>query len=64
MSDNTSYGEVLREMQDIKDEWRRNDFIYHEGQQERYELLLQVRRIRVAQFFADGRVHDGTMQST
>jgi len=63
MSDNTSYSEVLREMQDIKDEWRRNDFTYHEGQNERYELLLQVRRIRVAQFYKDGRVHDGSMQS-
>ena len=63
MSENMSYSEVLREMQDIKEDWRRNCFTYSEGQKERYELLLQVRRIRVSQLFADGQVHDGSMQS-
>ena len=63
MSDNMSYSAVLYEMQDIKNDWRRNDFTYSEGQKERYEFLLQVRRLRVAQLFADGQVHDGSMQS-
>ena len=63
MSENISYSQVLYEMFEIKDEWRRNDYTYTEGQKERYELLLQVRRIRVAQMFADGRAHDGSMQS-
>ena len=63
MSDNMSYSDVLYEMQEIKQDWRRNDFTYSEGQKERYEFLLQVRRVRVAQFIADGRVHDGSMQS-
>tara|TARA_B100001564_G_C20281513_1_gene508311 strand:+ start:237 stop:431 length:195 start_codon:yes stop_codon:yes gene_type:complete len=63
MSENMSYSSVLYEMQEIKEEWRRNDYTYTEGQKERYELLLQVRRIRVAQMFADGRAHDGSMQS-
>ena len=58
-----SYASVLYEMQEIKDEWRRNDYTYLEGQKERYALLLEVRRVRVAQMYADGRVHDGSMQS-
>jgi hypothetical protein len=63
MSENMSYSAVLYEMQEIKDEWRRNTYTYHEGQKERYELLLEVRRIRVAQMYADGRAWDGSMQS-
>ena len=63
MSENMSYASVLYEMQEIKDEWRRNDYTYLEGQKERYALLLEVRRVRVAQMYADERVHDGSMQS-
>lgn len=63
MSDNMSYSDVLYEMNEIKQDWRRNDFTYTEGQKERYEFLLEVRRVRVSQFYADGRVHDGSMQS-
>ncbi len=63
MSENMSYSDVLHEMMEIKEEWRRNTFTYIEGQKERYEFLLEVRRVRVAQMFADGRAHDGSMQS-
>lgn len=58
-----SYAAVLYEMQDIKKEWRDNDYTYLTGQKERYEFLLEVRRTRVNQMFADGRAHDGSMQS-
>ena len=64
MSDNMSYTEVLREMNDIKEAWRRNCFVYEEGQKERYELLLAVRRMRVSQLYTDDRVYIGGMQST
>ena len=63
MPENMSYSAVLYEMQDIKEEWRRNDYTYLEGQKERYELLLEVRRARVVQMQQDGRAHDGSMQS-
>jgi len=63
MSENMSYTEVLREMNDIKDAWRRNTFTYEEGQKERYELLLAVRRMRVSQLYTDNRVYTGGMQS-
>ncbi len=63
MSENTSYSEVLSEMQDIRDEWRRNNYTYSEGQRERYDFLLEVRHLRVAQFYAEGRVYTGPIQS-
>jgi len=63
MSENTSYSEVLREMQEIAAEWRRNDYTYAEGQKERYDFLVQVRRLRVSQFYADDRVYVGPIQS-
>ena len=59
MSDNMSYTEVLREMEDIRREWRRNHFVYSEGQKDRYELLLAVRRARVTQMYADDQVFKG-----
>ncbi len=63
MSENMSYSSVLYEMQEIREEWRRNDYTYEEGQKERYDLLLEVRRARIAQFHADGRVYVGPIQS-
>ena len=64
MSDNMSYAEVLEEMQDIRARWRANDFEYVGEDQERYEFLLQVRRVRVSSFYADGRVFTGGIQSS
>ncbi len=63
MSENMSYASVLYEMQEIREEWRRNDYTYVEGQKDRYDFLLEVRRARVAQFYADGRVYVGPIQS-
>ena len=60
---NQSHTEVLREMQHIRETWRRNYFTYEPGQKERYELLLEVRRARVLQLFADGEVYVGGIQS-
>ena len=63
MSENMSYASVLYEMQAIREEWRRNDYTYSEGQKDRYDFLLEVRRARVAQFYADDRVYVGPIQS-
>ena len=63
MSNNISHTEVLREMMDIRETWRRNDFTYEPGQKERYELLLAARRMRVQQLFADGEGYVGGSQS-
>ena len=65
MSDNAniSYSDVLYEMREIRDAWRRNTFTYEEGQEERYQFLLEVRRVRIAQLYADGQVYTGGMQS-
>ena len=62
-TENWNGSEILGEMQDIKSDWRRNNFTYSGGQKERYESLLKIRRLRVSSFYRDGRVHDGSMQS-
>ena len=58
-----SYTEVLREMQDLQQKWRDQTYVLSSEDQARYDLLLQVRRVRVQQFYADGRAWDGTIQS-
>jgi len=63
MSDNMSYTEVLREMQDIRTKWREQTYVLSPEDTERYDLLLQVRRARVSQLYADGLVYTGGMQS-
>ena len=59
MSENMSFTEVLYRMQDIRKVWRLNDFRYPEGMMEEYELLVAVRRERVASFFRDDLVSKG-----
>lgn len=56
---NMSYTEVLYRMNDIRKAWRENDFQYPEGLREEYELLVSVRRERVASFYRDGLVSKG-----
>ena len=63
MPDNLSYSDVLREMAEIRETWRNNTYTLTEDQQLRYDLLLQVRRLRVSSFYADDRVFTGGMQS-
>jgi hypothetical protein len=61
---NMSYKEVLEELQELRDNWRRNYFTYTESEQERYDLLLAVRRERVASFYRDDKVFKGSHNPT
>lgn len=63
MSENMSFTEVLYRMQEISKVWRSNDFRYPEGMKEEYELLVAVRRERVASFFRDDLVSKGRKES-
>lgn len=63
MSENMSYSDVLYEMQEIRTKWREQTYTLDEHDQERYAMLLEVRRVRIAQLYADDRVHTGGMQS-
>lgn len=63
MSDNMSYSDVLYEMQELRTKWREQTYVLDETDQARYDMLVEVRRLRVAQLYADGRAHLGGMQS-
>ena len=54
---------VLPYIKELKDAWRRQDFVFTKQQQEEYDLLISTRRQRVLQFFADGRVSKGSYKS-
>jgi len=44
---------VLPHIRELKDAWRKQDFIFTKQQQEEYDLLLTTRRERVKQFYAE-----------
>ena len=50
---------VLPHLQELRETWRRQDFRFTKDQQEQYDLLMQARRERVAEFYATGRVQVG-----
>jgi hypothetical protein len=50
---------VLPHIDELKVAWRRQDFKFTPAQAEEYDLLMQARRERVAEFYATGRVQVG-----
>lgn len=48
---------VLPYIQELKDEWRRKDFVFTKQQREEYNLLLTTRRERVKQLYTEGRFY-------
>ena len=54
---------VLPHINELKDAWRKQDFVFTKQQQEEYDLLISTRRQRVLQFFSDGRVSKGSYKS-
>lgn len=58
-----SYSELLDQMNDLRKEWRRNNFTWLPGKLEEYNTLLAIRRDRVKFFYEEGRVYKGGMQS-
>jgi proteasome lid subunit RPN8/RPN11 len=47
---------VLPHLQELKDAWRKQDFVFTKQQQEEYDLLLNARRERVKYFYANDMV--------
>lgn len=59
-----SPSDVLKEMMEIKKQWRINTFQATPEMQRRYAELKKMRRARIAQLNEEGRVIEpGTMQS-
>ena len=53
---------VLPHIIELKDAWRKQDFVLSKQQQEEYDLLLATRRERVQQFYKEGRVSKGGLR--
>ena len=47
---------VLREMQELRETWKRQSFIFPE-QQKRYDELKEMRRVRVNQMYENNLVY-------
>jgi hypothetical protein len=47
---------VLSHIRELKDAWRRQDFVFTKQQQEEYDMLLEARRERVKWFYETDRV--------
>jgi len=49
------FHDILRQLQDLRKTWRNQDFRYTKEQKEQYEMLVELRRARVAQLYEEGR---------
>lgn len=52
--------EIVYQLRELQDTWRRNNFNLNDGQQVTYDKLLQLRRQRVSYFYANGLVFKGS----
>ena len=50
---------VLKEMNELRESWRKQGFSYSLEQQKRYDELLKLRRERVKWFYDNDRVQKG-----
>jgi len=50
---------ILHHLNELKGEWRKQDFTLTKQQQEEYDILLYARRERVKQLYSEGRVSKG-----
>ena len=49
--------EILYQLQDLREIWRKQSFILSQNQQQRYEELKQLRRDRVAEMYENDMVY-------
>ena len=51
--------EILKQLNALREEYRRQSFTYTQEQQKEYDRLMKLRRERVKSFYADDRVSKG-----
>jgi len=51
--------EVIKQLNDLREEYRKQLFVYTPEQQKEYDRLIKLRRERVKSFYADGKVSKG-----
>ena len=54
--------EVLKQMKELREAWRRQSFSFTREQQTEYDKLLQLRRERVSYFLKNGMVSKGGLR--
>jgi hypothetical protein len=52
--------EIVYQLRELQDIWRKNNFHLNEGQQVTYDKLLQLRRQRVQFFYTNDLVFKGS----
>ena len=56
--------EVLKQLAELRESWKRQSFTYTKEQQAQYDKLIELRRERVKYFHDNGLVNKGGKQST
>ena len=56
--------EILNEMRELREEWRKQSFLFSIEQQKRYDHLLDMRRSRVKYFHDNDLVSKGCLLYT
>jgi len=51
--------QVIKELAELRESWRKQSFSYTEEQQKQYDKLIQLRRERVKYFYDNGLVSKG-----
>ena len=54
--------EVLKQMNELREQWRKQSFSFTREQQVEYDKLLQLRRERVSYFLKNGIVSKGGLR--
>ena len=52
--------QVLKRMTELRELWRKQNFVFSKEQQEEYDTLLKLRRERVKYFYDNDLVSKGT----
>ena len=55
--------EVLYQLRELNDAWRKNDFVLSKEQRAQYQQLITLRRQRVQELYKEGRVSKGRSKS-
>ena len=53
------HAQVLKRMTELRELWRKQNFVFSKEQQEEYDTLLKLRRERVKYFYDNDRVWKG-----
>ena len=51
--------EVLKQLKELRESWRKQSFSFNKEQKAEYDKLLALRRERVKYFYKNGLVHKG-----